>query len=112
MLGKVDSIYVLARKDNKENFMKLAKEKLEERVNPSDKSWDEKMKIKQSCLIVEGRNGDFFCDCMEGIKGKICKHTASMHYWNETGMSALIYLESRGSGRRGLAVRDRGEGGS
>ena len=28
MLGKVDSIYVLARKDNKENFMKLAKEKL------------------------------------------------------------------------------------
>ena len=70
MLGKVDSIYVLARKDNKENFMKLAKEKLEERVNPSDKSWDE--------------NGDFFCDCIEGIKGKIRKHTTSMHYRNET----------------------------
>ena len=86
MLGKVDSIYVLARKDIKENFMKLAKEKLEERANPSDKSWDEKMKMKQSCLIVEGRNGDFFCDCLEGIKGKICKHTASKHYQNETGM--------------------------
>ena len=60
-------------------------EKLEERRYPSTKPWDEKKKILTACYFLEERDGDFFCDCFEGIKGRMCKHTVGMHYRQKTG---------------------------
>ena len=60
-------------------------EKLEERKHPSKKTWDEKKKILTACYFLEERAGDFFCDCFEGIKGRMCKHTVGMHYRQKTG---------------------------
>ena len=60
-------------------------DKLEERKHPSKKTWDEKKKILTACYFLEERDGDFFCDCFEGINGRMCKHTVGMHYRQKTG---------------------------
>ena len=97
-LGDVDKIWVVESHSNvmAGNLILRAKMKLEERENPSMKSFDEKMMIKQSCWIIEERSGDFFCDCPVGIKGKLCKHSIGMHYRNKTNKipiaSAVISL--------------------
>ena len=31
--------------------------------------------------VVEERDGDFFCDCTEGTKGKLCKHSIGLDYF-------------------------------
>ena len=62
-----------------------AKAKLAERANPSSKPWDEKKKILTDCHFIDERKEDFFCDCFEGIKGRMCEHTPGMHYRNKTG---------------------------
>ena len=38
-----------------------------------------------ACYLLEEREGDFFCDCFEGIKGRMCKHTVGMHYRQNSG---------------------------
>jgi hypothetical protein len=67
-LGEVDRIWVVSRQTPWGDLSELAKIKLEERTNPSDKSWDEKRIIKGSFWILEERDGDFFCDCPSGLK--------------------------------------------
>ena len=34
---------------------------------------------------MEERDGDFWCDCYEGIRGRMCEHTAGMHFRQNTG---------------------------
>ena len=46
-----------------------------ERAQPSQKGWDEKKKILTGCWFIEEFNGDYFCDCYEGIRGRMCEHT-------------------------------------
>ena len=105
-LGEVQMIWVLGRKTPRGVLADVAKMKLEERANPSKKSFDEKMKIKESCWIVEERDGDFFCDCESGFKGHLCQHTIGMHYRNKTGrveesdqVRSLPLGSARGAGR-------------
>ena len=38
------------------------------------------MAIRTSCWIIEERDGDFFCDCLKGMKAKMCVHTIGMRY--------------------------------
>ena len=38
-------------------------------------------KIRTSCWIIEEKNGEFFCDCYEGSKGRLCKHSIGMMYF-------------------------------
>ena len=85
-LGDVDRLWVVnnGSKNNKPLKGKI-KEKLEERKYPSEKTWDEKKSILTGCYFLEERQGDFFCDCFEGIKGRMCKHTVGMHYRQDTG---------------------------
>ena len=85
-LGEVVQLYGVnnSSKVNKPLKQKIL-EKLEERRHPSKKSWDEKKKILTACYFLEERNGDFWCDCFEGIKGRMCKHTVGMHYRQKTG---------------------------
>ena len=40
------------------------------------------MAVRNSCWILEERNGDYFCDCPKGSKGKLCKHTLGLLYSN------------------------------
>ena len=40
------------------------------------------MAVRNSCWILEERNGDYFCDCPKGSKGKLCKHTVGLLYSN------------------------------
>ena len=34
---------------------------------------------------MEERDGDFWCDCYEGIRGRMCEHTVGMHFRQNTG---------------------------
>ena len=54
---------------------------------PECQSFDESMKIRQSCHLVEQVNNEFFCDCPLGIKGKMCKHTVGLLY--KTGIMEI-----------------------
>ena len=79
-LGRVEQLFGV---NNSSKVTKPLKDKildkLEERKNPSLKTWDEKKRILTACYLLEEREGDFFCDCFEGIKGRMCKHTVGMH---------------------------------
>ena len=84
-LGEVTQMFGINTKGSTSEILPKVKAKLAERANPSQKSWDEKKKILTSCWLVEERGGDFFCDCYEGIRGRMCEHTVGMHFRNKTG---------------------------
>ena len=46
-------------------------------------SYDECMGIRKSCHLVEQIGDDFFCDCHEGIKARMCKHSVGLLYKTE-----------------------------
>ena len=61
-----------------DSLKEIAKQRIIERFEiPECQSFDESMKIRQSCHLVEKVNNEFFCDCPLGIKGKMCKHTVA-----------------------------------
>ena len=71
-LGKVDTIWVVARDSPRGELAELPKVKLDERANPDPTlGRDRKKEIKESCWILEERDGDFFCDCKFGFKGHL-----------------------------------------
>ena len=43
-------------------------------------SFDDAMMTRQSCHIIEQVGNDYFCDCHEGIKGRLCKHSVGLMY--------------------------------
>ena len=43
-------------------------------------SFDDAMITRQSCHIIEQVGKDYFCDCHEGIKGRLCKHSVGLMY--------------------------------
>ena len=59
-LGKVDSL--------EKSLKERAKERMANRAVPMLDDFDESMKIRRSCWIVEELDGDFFCDCPKGMK--------------------------------------------
>ena len=70
-LGKVDSIWVVASSENPfpdSSLKKLAKQRITLRGKPDFTSFDQYMKIRQSCWILEERGGEFYCDCPVGMK--------------------------------------------
>ena len=50
------------------------------RRTPLSSSFDEFLRIRSSCWIIEERDGDMFCDCPVGMKGKLCKHSVGILY--------------------------------
>ena len=70
-MGEVDQLFAVNTKNGVSDLISKAKAKLSERSNPSGKSWDEKKKILAGCYLIEERDGDYWCDCFEGIKGRI-----------------------------------------
>ena len=59
-LGKADSL--------EKSLKERAKERMANRAVPMLDDFDESMKIRRSCWIVEELDGDFFCDCPKGMK--------------------------------------------
>lgn len=71
-IGEATRIIGLATKGNslKDFSLKdLVGLRLTKRRNPAYDSFEEFMAIRTSCHLVEEVNGDYFCDCREGIKG-------------------------------------------
>ena len=58
-----------------------ARERIQHRACPSSNTFEEYTKMRTSCYLLEERNGDFYCDCYEGLKGKLCKHSVGMDYF-------------------------------
>ena len=48
-----------------------AKERLANRELPLGNSFDDYMRIRTSCWLLEERDGDFYCDCPIGKKVRI-----------------------------------------
>ena len=45
-----------------------AKQRLAQREVPSAKDFDEYLRVRGSCWIIEERDGIFYCDCPVGMK--------------------------------------------
>ena len=70
-LGKVTNIWAVNSTSGLESGTTLkerAKARLAQRELPTSCSFDEYLKIRSSCWIVEERDGDFYCDCPIGMK--------------------------------------------
>ena len=83
-MGKCDNLWIVGSSTQSPTSVKeLAKTRLAERKLPTSETFDEYKKMRQSCWVLEERDGDFFCDCPVGMKGKLCKHTVGLLYKTE-----------------------------
>ena len=77
----VKGLWTVSSSASQDTSLKVrAKARLESRALPTNNSYDEYMVERTSCWILEEVNGDFYCDCREGSKGKFCKHSIGMLY--------------------------------
>ena len=76
-MGHVDKLIALATKPSTHpplahlSLADLACLRLEKRANPTYSSLEEFFYIRGSCHLIEEIQGDFYCDCRDGIKGHI-----------------------------------------
>lgn len=84
LLENVSMIYAVPSSKTSSNDIPLkdyAKERLKSRFDVSrHSSYDDAMITRQSCHIIEQVGKDYFCDCHEGIKGRLCKHSVGLMY--------------------------------
>ena len=80
----VSSIWAIPSSKTKKldsTLKELGKERLATRFEiPSNTSFDKVMEVRNSCHLVEQSGQDFFCDCFEGIRGRLCKHSVGLLY--------------------------------
>ena len=69
-LGSVTNRWAIASQSDEsgKSLKDLAKIRIANRELPDSETFDEFMRMRTSCWILEERNGDFFCDCPVGIK--------------------------------------------
>merc|ERR1711954_34177 len=75
-LGKVDALWAVTSSSGStmKSLREHAKIRMSVRLSPGKScSFSEHMEIRQSCWILEERNGKFYCDCPIGMKGHMCK---------------------------------------
>ena len=82
LLGKVDNLWLVASSNlsSTSSLKEAGKKRFEERKVPTVSTFDEYKRMRQSCYILEEREGDLFCDCYLGMKGKLCKHGTGLLY--------------------------------
>lgn len=71
LLGKVSNLWAVCSTAGSKTGLSLkerAKERIANREVPVSGSFDDYMRIRSSCWILEERDGDFFCDCPVGMK--------------------------------------------
>ena len=83
-MKNVSSIWAIPSSQTKQSELALkdiAKQRLSHRFNSSLlTSFDEYLKIRSSCYLVEQIGSEFFCDCYEGMKARVCKHAVGLMY--------------------------------
>ena len=84
LMKNVSSIWAIPSSQTKQSELALkdiAKQRLSHRFNSSLlTSFDEYLKIRSSCYLVEQIGSEFFCDCYEGMKARVCKHAVGLMY--------------------------------
>ena len=81
-LQDVSTVYAVPSSYPSELSLKeLAKLRIKTRFDVSKfKTFDECMKTRLACHLVEQKGSEFYCDCHEGIKSRLCKHSVAMMY--------------------------------
>ena len=80
-LGAVTGLWAVTSSSSDDSRLQdRARERLLHRACPSSKTFDDYVKMRTSCWILEQRNGDYYCDCYDGCKGKLCQHSNGMKY--------------------------------
>ena len=70
-LGKVLNLWAVNSSEGLKSGLSLkerAKERLAHRELPLSTTFDDYLRIRSSCWILEERDGDFYCDCPIGMK--------------------------------------------
>ena len=83
-LGEISALWAVTSSTGAADGSRLqdrARERILNRECPSTTSFEEYSKMRTSCYKIEEREGEFFCDCYEGSKGKLCKHSVGMNYF-------------------------------
>ena len=77
-----DLIWSVETSSNKSDkgLKERAKDRIKNREIPTSETFDEYVKMRCSCWIIEQKDDDFYCDCPVGMKGKMCKHTVGLMY--------------------------------
>ena len=91
LMKNVSSIWAIPSSQTKQSELTLkeiAKQRLSHRFNASlSTSLDEYLKIRSSCYLVEQVGEEFYCDCHEGMKARLWKHTVGLMY--KTGVMEI-----------------------
>ena len=58
----------------------LAMERMGQRFQITSNHFDEYVRIRTSCWILEQKGKNFYCDCPIGSKGHMCKHFPGISY--------------------------------
>ena len=70
-LVKVKMLWVVSSTNNTlldTPLKRLAKKRIKMRGEPQFDSFDQYLEIRQSCWILEERDGQYYCDCPIGMK--------------------------------------------
>ena len=104
--GQVDSLWVVTSSTDKSgsSLKDRCKERVFNRAVPQVSSFDDYVRMRTSCYILEEKDGVFYCDCWEGMKGKQDKHCIAMMYYTgkwlaEADVRAVALGKSRKPGR-------------
>ena len=71
LLGKVTNLWAVNSSEGEKcgkSLKERAKERLAHRKVPLSENFDDYIRIRSSCWIVEERDGEFYCDCPVGMK--------------------------------------------
>ena len=71
LLGHVSNLWAVTSTSGLSSGKSLkerAKVRMANRDEPHIEDFDEYMKIRTSCWILEERDGDYYCDCPRGMK--------------------------------------------
>ena len=71
LLGHVTTLWAVtstAGSNTDKSLKERAKERIAHRKAPLSSSFDDYLRIRSSCWMLEERDGDFFCDCPVGMK--------------------------------------------
>ena len=84
LMTNVSSIWAIPSSKTKQSELTLkeiAKIRLSKRFNSNSlTSFDEYVQIRSSCYLVEQVGKEFYCDCFEGMKARVCKHAVGLMF--------------------------------
>ena len=76
----IDVLWVVPSSTSSGDLKELAVTRLDQRWENTCKSFDDYLKIRSSCYIIEQKGNEFYCDCFIGSKGNLCKHAVGLMY--------------------------------